>query len=372
MKETRALEGHEKSLPLYKQIVNHLREQILSGKLRPGDRVPSEKEIAQYFNVSQITSKQALAVLSDENMVIRIKGKGTFVAGRNGTDILHSIHSGFKGIVGIIFPSITMPVESMLFFQVQSRLHERGYQTLIRVTEDKMDKEIEAVRMFQLFGVRGYVIFPVMEENYNEEILKLSLNRFPHVLVDRYLPSITNSSVTSENIKGTMEVVDYLLTAGHEKIALITQEDTNSNTHERVAGFEQAFLERELPIDKKYWLFLKRNTKADDEPLKAKIKAFFEAHPLVTAAITVDTVLARLVYASLYEIGRTVPQDLTLISFDDPKLPFVPYMEQNIPLIADRAVEMIIKQMEESYSSQRETVPVKFVRDVRYPAPEGL
>jgi len=127
----------------------------LSGKLKPGDRVPSEKELAEYFNVSQITSKQALAVMSDENLVVRIKGKGTFVAGRNGTDILHSIRSGFKGIVGIIFPSITMPIESLLFFWLQSGLHERGYQTLIRVTEDQMEKEIEAIRMFQLFRVRA-------------------------------------------------------------------------------------------------------------------------------------------------------------------------------------------------------------------------
>ncbi|MFB9279287.1 GntR family transcriptional regulator [Cohnella cellulosilytica] len=372
MSEKKSSLANDKSIPLYKQIANHLREQIMSGKLRPGDRVPSEKEIASYFNVSQITSKQALALMSDENLVIRLKGKGTFVAGRNGTDILHSIHSGFNGIVGIVFPSIMMPIESMLFFQVQSRLHERGYQTLIRVTEDIMEKEVEAIRMFQLFGVRGFIIFPVMEDNYNEEILKLSLDRFPHVLVDRYLPSITNSSVTSDNLTGTMSVVDYLLGAGHEHIALITQEDSNSNTREREAGFERVFLERSLPIDKKYWLYLKRHTKEDDAGLKEKIKAFFHTYPRITAVITIDTVLARLVYASVYEIGKRIPDELTLVSFDDPKLPFVPYIEQNIPAIAEKAVEMIIHQMEGAYAPRREIVPVTFVRDVTYPAPEGL
>lgn len=372
MSDKKSTLANNKSIPLYKQIAIHLREQIMSGKLRPGDRVPSEKEIASYFNVSQITSKQALSLMSDENLVIRLKGKGTFVAGRNGTDILQSIHSGFNGIVGIIFPSITMPIESMLFFQVQSRLHERGYQTLIRVTEDIMDKEVEAIRMFQLFGVRGFIIFPVMEENYNEEILKLSLNRFPHVLVDRYLPSITNSSVSSDNIYGTMDVVDYLLGEGHQHIALITQADSNTNTRERETGFENVFLERELPIDKKYWLYLKRHTKQDDEGLKEKIKTFFQAYPEITAAITIDTVLARLVYAAVYEIGKRIPDDLTLVSFDDPKLPFVPYIVQDIPAIAEKAVDMIIQQMEGSYIPRRETVPVTFIRDVRYPTPEGL
>jgi len=147
--------------------------------------------------------------------------------------------SGLKGIVGIIFPSIHMPVESLLFYYIQTLLHARGYQTLIRVTDDRMDKEMEAIRMFRLFGVRGFIIFPAINENYNEEILRLSLDRFPHVLVDRYLPSITSSSVTSDNMEGTALMLQHLLDAGHRNIAFLMQQDTNSNTHERIIGFEK-------------------------------------------------------------------------------------------------------------------------------------
>ena len=209
-----------KELPLYKQIQHQLKELILSGKLRPGDRIPSENELAEYFNVSQITSKQAIMALVDENIIIRIKGKGSFVAGRNGTDILQSLNSGFKGIIGLVFPSIYMTVESMMFYHLQSMLHEKGYQTLIRVTDDNINKEMEAIRMFQLFGVRGFIIFPVINENYNDEILRLSLNRFPHVLIDRYLPNITNSSITSDNVMGARDVVRYLLDSGHSVFPL--------------------------------------------------------------------------------------------------------------------------------------------------------
>ncbi|THF80382.1 GntR family transcriptional regulator [Cohnella fermenti] len=361
-----------KSVPLYKKIQNHLREQILTGALRPGDRVPSEKEIADFFNVSQITSKQALAGLADQDLVVRIKGKGTFVAGRMGTDILKSIDSGFKGIVGIVFPSICMPVESLLFYHIQSLLHDRGYQTLIRVTEDKMDKEIEAIRMFQMFGVRGFIIFPVINESYNEEILKLTLNRFPHVLVDRYLPNISNSSVTSENEAGMTAVAEYLFEARHKDIALITQEDTNSNTRERMIGFEKAYVDRKLPVDKQYWLFLRRDGKEQDAELCSRIRSFLENCPHVTAVVTVDTVLARLAYAVLHEMGRKVPNDVLLASFDDPKLPFVPFVEQDIGTISQKAVDLIIRQMEQGYFVARESVPVRFVDGVRYPMPDGI
>ncbi len=364
-----------KELPLYKQIQHQLKELILSGKLRPGDRIPSENELAEYFNVSQITSKQAIMALVDENIIIRIKGKGSFVAGRNGTDILQSLNSGFKGIIGLVFPSIYMTVESMMFYHLQSMLHEKGYQTLIRVTDDNINKEMEAIRMFQLFGVRGFIIFPVINENYNDEILRLSLNRFPHVLIDRYLPNITNSSITSDNVMGARDVVRYLLDSGHKCISFISQSDTNSVTHDRIIGFEKAFTEKDLPIDKRYWLFVKRDNRSNKEQdlaVKTKLHEYFERHPGVTAILAVDTIIARLAYAVLSEMGKAIPKDIVLVSFDDPKLPFVPFVQQDMIEIAKRSVGLLISQMEDEYKFRRELVPMQFVSDVQYPLSSSI
>jgi GntR family transcriptional regulator of arabinose operon len=70
-----------KNEPLYQQIQNKIIEQIKEGKLRVGDRVPSEKELMDEFHVSQITTKNALAGLAEKGIVERIKGKGTFITG---------------------------------------------------------------------------------------------------------------------------------------------------------------------------------------------------------------------------------------------------------------------------------------------------
>ncbi|THF80375.1 GntR family transcriptional regulator [Cohnella fermenti] len=359
------------SNPLYKQIQLYLQEQILSGKLRPGDRVPSERELSAQFQVSQITSKQALSALADANMVIRVKGKGTFVAGRGDKDLLHSVNKGFKGIVGIIFPSIHMPIESLLFYFIQTLLHAAGYQTLIRVTEDDRNKETEAIRMFKLFGVRGYLIFPAIDESYNEEILRLSLEKFPHVLVDRHLPNITSSSVISDNIHGTIGVIHRLLDSGCRNIAFLTQQSMNTNTQERMSGFEKAFTLRELPINKKYWFFVDKGPRNDRETI-ARLKQFFEAHSEIDAVVAVDTVVAMLAYSVLQEIGLTVPDRMRLVSFDDPKLPFVPFIKQDVESIAKHAVDILLRQMESAYKVERVIVPVRFIENVRYPFPSDL
>jgi len=113
-------------------------------------------------------------------------------------------------------------------------------------------------------------------------------------------------------------------------------------------------------------------SRADDERVKRQVVKFFDAHPQVTAAFAVDNMLARLAYAALNETGRRVPETIALVSFDDPKLPFVPYVRQDIDAIAEKAVELIIEQMEGTVSLSRETVPVTFVADAGYPTPEGL
>lgn len=69
-----------KKMPLYRQIQEDIKQQIAFGSLKPGDRLPSEMDYARKYFVSQITSKNALNGLVDEGYLIRIQGKGTFVA----------------------------------------------------------------------------------------------------------------------------------------------------------------------------------------------------------------------------------------------------------------------------------------------------
>lgn len=67
-------------VPLYVQIKNHFIEKIEGGMLKPGDMIPSEKELCVQFNVSRITVNTAIKILVNEGYVYRMKGKGTFIA----------------------------------------------------------------------------------------------------------------------------------------------------------------------------------------------------------------------------------------------------------------------------------------------------
>jgi DNA-binding GntR family transcriptional regulator len=66
----------------YERIERDIKERIDRGELRPGDWVRSEAEMVQQFQVSKMTVKTAMNRLADEGVVVRIQGKGSFVAPR--------------------------------------------------------------------------------------------------------------------------------------------------------------------------------------------------------------------------------------------------------------------------------------------------
>lgn len=70
----------ENPVPLYLQIKEIWRHQIKAGVLKPGDQFPTEQELCRRYEVSRITVKQAVSALVNEGLLIRRRGKGTFVA----------------------------------------------------------------------------------------------------------------------------------------------------------------------------------------------------------------------------------------------------------------------------------------------------
>ena len=69
--------------PIYRQIVDQIKNLIISGELQEGDALPSMRLLARELRISVITTKRAYEELEREGFIISITGKGSFVAGKN-------------------------------------------------------------------------------------------------------------------------------------------------------------------------------------------------------------------------------------------------------------------------------------------------
>ncbi|MEN8905733.1 MAG: GntR family transcriptional regulator [Clostridiales bacterium] len=69
--------------PIYKQIVNQVKEAILKGVLSEGEQMPSMRKLAKDLQISLITTKHAYEELEKEGLIISMTGKGSFISSNN-------------------------------------------------------------------------------------------------------------------------------------------------------------------------------------------------------------------------------------------------------------------------------------------------
>src|SRR5256885_5687041 len=82
--------------PAYQQLADELREQITSGRLRPGQRLPTEPELCLRTGVSRSTVREALRLLSSQHLIVTTRGVtgGSYVARPTAASLADSLGSG--------------------------------------------------------------------------------------------------------------------------------------------------------------------------------------------------------------------------------------------------------------------------------------
>lgn len=359
-------------VPLYKQIYQSIKDQILSGELRPKDRVPSEQEFMDEFMVSKITVKNALAVLVDEGLVIRIQGKGTFVSPDTSSVTVEATSSRSLPVapvlqhnnynyIGLVIPTMKTKVIQRLVDYVEYYVKEAGYQLVLHITRESSHEESHSVeQLTNTQGVRGIIVFPTEDESYNESLLRLSLDKYPFVFIDRYLRNIDTYRITSDNWGGAYETVDRLLKEGHRQIALISPDNTNTTIEDRTHGFEKAYIDSNIPIDKSLWCHVPIDILRTGDT-SAYVVKFLHQHPNLTAVFALTAEMARLTHHALHEEEGLDPNNI-LVSFDDPEIPGISHVLQDEEQIALSAVSLLLEQCSGQYTPQRVEIPVLWVQ----------
>lgn len=349
--------------PLYEQIYGFVYKQITTGQLKAGERVPSEKELAEQFNVSRITTKKALESLAQEGLITRMRGKGSFVSEANTGHLQKNPAERAEKhqppetarqtrLIGVLLPDISESYGFRLFRAIEERTSELGCHLLVKFTNDKQEEEEKAIQSLIKSGVDGLIVFPVHGEHYSTELLRLVINGFPLVLVDRYMRGIPACSVHTNNEKACEELTDYLMDKGHREIALLSTPAENTTTLEdRLKGFSNAFNKRGLGLNPDHFVtnlfstlpksFESHNIQVDQKLLRS----YMHSHPSTTAFVACEYNLARLLKREIELMGKRVPEDYEIVCFDYLSdhfdAPQFVHVRQNEEAMGIKAVEIL-------------------------------
>lgn len=323
--------GNETREPLYLQIKEYFKELITSKKLSAHDRIPTEREIMEKFDVSRITVTNALSELVKEGWIYRIAGKGSFVEEgvENLFDSVTNLQdTGLKNdlidssnlkrkVIGLIMPTIEDFFAVRLINGIYGVLLNTEYTVSIILTHNSKEKEQEAIREFLRIQVDGLLIFPIDAETYNEDLLKLKVRNFPFVLMDRYLPGVETNYVSSDNSMGAKLAVSHLWDLGHRNIVICADSPrTTISVEDRIKGYMDALMEKGAMINPSFILTdFKVNSSPNENglPLQKLIE-----NKVATAFIALNAKLGLHIYKLAKQINLRVPEDISIISFDDP------------------------------------------------------
>ena len=323
----------------YAALMEELKEKILSGEIRAGDRLPSENELSVSYGLSRHTVRKALAILENEGYVTAEHGRGTFCSER----MRHRKNS--KNIA-----VITTYISDYIF------------PRLIQCLEDVLTKDVD-----------GLIIEPSKSQILCRNMhlyQKLDEYRIPYVFIQGCYPQMRDKpAVLMDDAKGGYLITKYLIDTGHKNILGIFKAD-DSQGAERHKGYVRALQEAGMPYlpERVIWFH------TEDRKVKpaVMIKMMLAQGILVDSVVCYNDQIAMEVIQKLNEMGKKVPEDVSVTGYDNSfyarsgpiGLTTIAHPQEKLGEIA---AELLLEQIrgipEEESKVQRLMEPELIVRD---------
>lgn len=344
---------------IYKKIIENLLDTIEKNCNTDGFKLPSEKSLATKFNSSHAPVRKAYQNLKDRGYIESIHGKGYFItknykAKRAAAGIAQSSKN-----ICFITPVLKTDFIRQIIYGIQSFCDTHGLELSIKLSEQSIQKEKRFLSRLEASDIKGVIICPADNEFYNEELLRLSLKKFPIVLVDRYLKGLHLAFIASDGHKAMSDIVALLHKKQHKNITFIAA-NVVSAAEERINGFRYGLI--------KHYGNIKANNVLEIDPYnpvnqKRAMINHLKKYPDTDAVIATGAD-AMAVIGAAAELNIPLPEKLKLVLFDS-ELPesetrAASYiLEQNSYGIGYEAAEILYKQIYGDRDIVTKRLPIK-------------
>jgi DNA-binding LacI/PurR family transcriptional regulator len=301
----------------HKEVLEAILGGIASGRLRDGDRLPTEAELSKTFSASRTTVAKALRELKDRGLLDRRRGGGTRIARKDGNRFA-------------LFAPFATPGPNLGFTGGQIYTHlaglasKRADDLCLQITDrsegDRLDQLLAAVDEMIAKGVTGVFYYPLElpQEiaHYNQLVVdKMRAAGLAVVLVDRDIVTFPRRSelalVSYDNRRGGYLVTDYLIKRGCKRIVFVGIPLASSAVADRMRGYTDALEDHGIHLDRS---FIRRAT-IDQLSAEFCKTIIDECRP--DAIICKMDHYAAIVGRHLVHMGLTIGRDIMLAGFDD-------------------------------------------------------
>ncbi len=324
------------------------------------------KVLSSSTRVNKVTREKVLTAIKQLNYVPSLAARG--------------IASGRTSIIGLVSPYTPLQLLHDPHLQanicgIEEILNEHDYALLIATANREHESAPSYERLLRSNYIDGAVVMETQESKSPDLHRQLSQQRYPWVILGYPVGMVPSYCVHADDLQGAQSMTEYLISLGHRRIGVIEVKDSAYASEERVRGYRQMLAQKGLPFDKS--LVVDGRDWSTEGAYKA-VPKLLERPDRPTAIFAVNDCMAFGVLQYAREHGLLVPEDLTVVGFDDipaaaTSFPPLTTIRQPSIQMGHEAIKLLFKLLEGGTNSSRVVVSTEVVvRASSGPPPEKV
>lgn len=303
--------ANENGKTKYYTLMEELKQEILSGAIKPGEKLPSENELSDRYQISRHTVRKALSILINEGYIEAEHGRGTFCSQRMG-------HMKNSRNVAVVTTYISDYIFPRLIQGMDKVLTENGYSIILKNTANSRTKEERVLEDILTKDIEGLIIEPSKSQIYCKHTnLYAMLDQYeiPYVFIQGvYSQMIDKPHILMDDCKGGYMVTKHLIDAGHRKILGIFKAD-DFQGKERHKGYVKALQEAGIAYDPDMVVWFHTEDRKTKPAMMMEL--FLEQKVEMDAVVCYNDQIAIEVIRCLQRNGLRVPEDISVTGYDN-------------------------------------------------------
>jgi LacI family transcriptional regulator len=323
---------------------------------RPPGRRSTIKDVAKEARVSAGTVSRVTSNNPTVQPHIRARVAAAIAKlGYRPSAAAQSMRTAATKLVGCIVSDFSNPLYSAILRSAESVLSEHGYTLIIASSDDRIDREIALFETFARRRVDG-VIAVISDENDRTLLETIESAGFPVLLMERDA-HFGADVIATDHAGGMRQAVEYLISLGHERIALITGSTQTRSGRDRAAGYRAAFAAAGLTVDE---ALLRCESLTTAYAFSETQRLFLLPKP-PTAIISGGNLMLAGVLRALRTADQSIPDDVSVISSGETELaelatPPITVIRWDLAAFGREAAKLILERMSDGAQAVRRIV----------------
>lgn len=329
----------------YEEVIAWIRGELREGRLKQGDKLPSENALQKQFRVSRQTVRKALSVLEEEQITRSVRGSGTYI------DIGKRQHRSKQSMrIAVMTTYVDVYIFPLIVKEIERVFSDEGYILQIAVTNNAIEKE----RMILKDFIREKSIDGLIAETTKSGIPNPNLNLYkeleqmgiPILFINSFYPELDIAHVSLNDREAGRMVTQHLLDCGHINIAGIFKADDGQG-HQRYAGYVDALMNAEIKVKGRQVIWIDSDEIAEMRDDCGRILKRIQG---CTACVCYNDEVANKLVGICMDQGIQIPEDLSIVGIDNSDLSRfceIPFTSAHNPVqeLGKIAAEMMIERL---------------------------